>query len=181
MTEDEALAGVIDALNTAGRPYMMVGSVSSNFFGIPRSTKDADVVLESGSSLHNVFAPLSPQLRLDDQLTFETVTGTYRFIARLEKSAFKIEFFLLSDDPHDRERFSRRIQMPLLGRKTFVQTAEDVIVTKLKWSRAKDIDDVRDVISVQGNALDWDYIHRWCDLHGSRARLDDIRRSIPVI
>ena len=33
--------------------------------------------------------------------------------------------------------------------------------------------------AVQADTLDWDYIHRWCDEHGTRELLDDIRRSIP--
>ena len=62
-----------------------------------------------------------------------------------------------------------------------ILTAEDVIVTKLRWARAKDLDDVRDVIAVQGDALDWDYIHRWTAVHNSRLKLDTIRDSIPPL
>ena len=42
-------------------------------------------------------------------------------------------------------------------------------------------DDVRNVLTVQGDTLDWDYIHRWCDEHGTRELLDRLRRSIPPI
>jgi hypothetical protein len=62
-----------------------------------------------------------------------------------------------------------------------VPTAEDVIVTKLRWARSKDKDDVRDVIAVQGDAIDWDYVHTWTERHGTRGLLDEIRRSIPPI
>jgi hypothetical protein len=52
----------------------------------------------------------------------------------------------------------------------------------LRWARAKDIDDVRDVIAVQGDsALDWDYIQGWTDVHGTREKLDAVRASIPPI
>jgi hypothetical protein len=41
---------------------------------------------------------------------------------------------------------------------------------------------VRDVIAVQGDELlDWDYIHHWCGIHGTRVLLDEIRASIPPI
>lgn len=64
-------------------------------------------------------------------------------------------------------------------------TPEDVIVTKLRWvvggRRGKDWDDIRNVISIQGARLDWDYIHRWVEQHGTRATLDEIRASIPPI
>lgn len=67
-----------------------------------------------------------------------------------------------------------------------VPTPEDVIIMKLRWAkvakRDKDRDDVRNIIAVQGDeALDWDYLHRWCAAHGTRALLDEIRASIPPI
>jgi hypothetical protein len=118
-------------------------------------------------------------------MTFETVTGTARYLLRLANNPFQIELFVLSDDLHDQERFRRRLPVRVLGRDTFVPTAEDVIVTKLRWAvhgrRAKDADDVRNVIAVQGDRLEWDYVNRWCDLHGTRAMLEQIRRSIPTI
>jgi hypothetical protein len=27
--------------------------------------------------------------------------------------------------------------------------------------------------------LDWDYVHRWCDIHGTRPLLDEIRQALP--
>jgi hypothetical protein len=63
-----------------------------------------------------------------------------------------------------------------------VATAEDVIIQKLHWyhldPRPKDFEDARNVIAVQQDRLDWDYIHHWCDLHGSREHLDAIRQSL---
>jgi hypothetical protein len=41
---------VVDALNELGVAYMLVGSFSSNLYGIPRSTKDADFVVDFGTS-----------------------------------------------------------------------------------------------------------------------------------
>jgi hypothetical protein len=29
--------------------------------------------------------------------------------------------------------------------------------------------------------LDWNYIYRWCDQHGTRDLLDELRRSLPPI
>jgi hypothetical protein len=47
-------------------------------------------------------------------------------------------------------------------------------------SGAKDQDDRRGVIALQGNLVDWEYVFRWCDRHGTRGLLDEIRRSIPA-
>jgi len=34
---------------------------------------------------------------------------------------------------------------------------------------------------VQGDAHDFPDLERWCDNHGTRARLEELRRSIPPI
>ena len=51
MTPEEATLAVFDAFASLGIPFMVVGSLSSNVYGIPRSTKDADFVVELGRRL----------------------------------------------------------------------------------------------------------------------------------
>jgi hypothetical protein len=79
MNSDEATVAVIDALHALDIPYILVGSLASNLYGIPRSTKD--------------------------------------------------------------------------------------------------VEDARGVVAVQGDPLDWNYIRRWCDAHGTRELLDKVRAS----
>jgi hypothetical protein len=56
---------------------------------------------------------------------------------------------------------------------------------KLRWfhalNRAKDYDDARNVVAIQGDRLDWNYITRWCDARGTRDLLEQMRASIPPI
>lgn len=186
MTGNEATLAVIDALEALAIPYMLVGSLSSNVYGIPRSTHDADFVIECAVDLlPRLATQLGSAFRLDPQMTFETATLTRRHILTVIGIPFSIEFFHLSDDPHDQERFRRRHRLPTMGREVSLPTAEDVIITKLRWivnaRRTKDREDVRDVIAVQGLNLDWPYIYTWCDQHGSRPVLDEIRNSIPPL
>jgi hypothetical protein len=42
---EEAVGILLDALNKLGFDYMVVGSFSSNRYGVPRATKDAVFVL----------------------------------------------------------------------------------------------------------------------------------------
>jgi len=186
MTGNEATLAVIDGLESCSIPYMLVGSYSSNIYGVERSTQDADFVVELvEGAIGKLSRRLLPAIRIDRQMSFETVTMTTRFVAKVAESPFKIEFFLLSSDPHDRERFRRRRKVAAAGREVWLPTAEDVIITKLRWSlhghRSKDRDDARDVIAVQGDRIDWDYVHTWCEQHGTRGLLDEIRQSIPPI
>jgi hypothetical protein len=186
MTSEEAFLAVIDALEKHHVPYMVVGSFSSNYYGIARSTRDADFVvqLDAGAITH-IARHLGASFHLDPQMSFETATMTSRHILDVVGSPFKIELFHLSDDPHDQERFRRRKRVKLLEKEAYLPTAEDVIITKLRWAqgttRSKDRDDIEAVLAVQGDALDWPYVYSWCDQHGTRALLDEIRRSLPPL
>ena len=182
MNIDDVVLNVIDALNAEAIPHLLAGSFSSNYYGIPRSTEDADFVIQLGDkSISCLRRHLAPEFKLDPQMSFELVTGTHKHVIRVVGTEFTVELFRLSDDPHDQERFRRRRGVAFRGRETFLPTVEDVIVTKLRWSRGKDRDDVRDCIAVQGDNIDWEYVHPWCDRHGTRGLLDEIRQSIPPI
>jgi hypothetical protein len=186
MSGSEAVREVIAALDDCAIPYILVGSYSSNVYGIPRSTQDADFVIELGeASIGSLARRLEPLIRIDPQMSFETVTMTRRYVAEAVGTSFKIELFLLGDDQFEQERFRRRVLVSTLDRHVWLPTPEDVIVTKLHWAllanRSKDRDDARDVIAVQSDQVDWGYVHAWCEQHGTRALLDEIRASIPPI
>ena len=158
MTADEAVVAVLDGLAAAEVPYMIVGSLASNFHGIPRSTRDADVIID-------------------------LVPGA-RYLIKLTGNPFVCELFVRSDDAHDRERFARRQRVLVLGRDAFVATAEDMIVTKLRWARdagrLKDREDIRNIVAVRGSELDWPYLERWTSEHGTGDLLAEIRASLPA-
>lgn len=66
---------IVEALDACGIPYALSGSFASNFYGIPRSTKDADFVIQSKGAGSEFEKKLGNDFLLDPQLTFETVTG----------------------------------------------------------------------------------------------------------
>lgn len=186
MTPDAAVVAVLTALDTAGVPYMIVGSLASNFHGIPRSTRDADFVVQlAPDSLGRLEQALAPGLTLEQQGAFEAVTGTVRYLIVLADSPFICELFVLSDDAHDQERFGRREAATVLSHPAFVASAEDMIITKLRWAagahRSKDRDDIRNILAVQGSELDDAYLGRWTSVHGTAALLAEIRASVPGV
>jgi hypothetical protein len=108
MTSEEAIGHMIDALNVLAVPHMVVGSLASNFHGVARSTQDADIVIQLGSTSVTALADqLGAEFVLDPQMSFETATGTIRHTIRVKAIAFLIELFHLSDDPYDQARFQR--------------------------------------------------------------------------
>lgn len=185
MNAEESVAAVIKALEASGIPYMIVGSYAVNLYAIPRSTQDADIVVNlAGHSICELLTHLPDGFRFDPQIRFETVTATNRVELHVDEASFRFELFDLSDDPHDQERFRRRLRYTFQDFSAWVPTVEDVVIMKVRWCKAgqrgKDYDDVRNVLAVQGDALDWDYVRSWCDRHGTRELLDEILRSVPA-
>jgi len=181
-TINDVTLRVIDALNASGVNYMLVGSYSTNVYGIPRSTKDADFVLQhAGDITPALYKSLGNDFKIDPQLRFETNTGTFKQELRFIGTPFTVELFRLSDDRFDQSRFGRRVSVKVLGRETFIPTPEDVIIMKIRWFREKDRADIRNVLTVQQGKLDWPYIEKWCGEHGTLAKLEEIRRTVPNI
>ncbi len=184
---EEAVGILLDILNELGLDYMVVGSFSSNRYGVPRATKDADFVLKIVASERERLLVLLPEaFKVDPQVSFEMVTGTWRQIIQIPEIPFMIELFELSPDAHDQSRFSRRKQLTLLSRPAWLPTPEDVIVQKLRWSmgakRSKDFDDVVAVMGVQGEKiLDWPYIEKWCAEHGTLDILAEAKGAASVV
>lgn len=172
MTGTDALISLIHTFEKAHVSYMIVGSYSSNFYGIPRSTMDADLVVRlDHADWGKLCSILPPNLEIEQQSSFEMVSSTRKELIKVKGSPFEIELFHLSNDAHDNTRFERRQIVEIMpGVNAYLPTAEDVIVQKLRWSRAgkraKDFADVVAVLQVQDPLrLDWPYIEAWCAKH----------------
>ena len=58
-TGEDAVGLLLDALNGQLLDYMVVGSFSSNRYGVPRATKDADFVLRIMAAQHDTLDVLA--------------------------------------------------------------------------------------------------------------------------
>jgi hypothetical protein len=113
----------------------------------------------------------------------ETITGSTQYVIRIPHRRFLIKLFLLNEDPHSQEHFRRRIHHRLLNRDVSFPTPEDVVVTKLRWSkggkRLKDLDDAQKILAVQQGRLDLAYIRRWCTAHRTLDLFEELWAKTP--
>jgi hypothetical protein len=125
VTGTESLPQLTAAFDLAEIPYMIVGSYSSNYYGVPRSTKDADLVVHLSSSERSRLPDILPEgIEIEKQISFEMVTSTRRELLRVEGTLFQIELFKLSDDFHDQCRFERRKKVEIFpGKDVYLPTA----------------------------------------------------------
>jgi hypothetical protein len=166
---------------------MLTGAFAHGLYGIPRSTKDVDVVLSitAGDSIMKVVKRLEGVVLFEPQVQFDTLTWGKRLVGEsVGMPPFKVELFELFDDPFVLSQFQRRRRMvsAQLRRETWLPAPEDVVVQKLRWGRNKDLDDARDVLAVQGpETLDMGYIEHWCAKHGTLPRLQEALAGIPPL
>jgi len=177
MTVEDLAASVIDACDAEGIEHMVTGAFAFSMYGIPRSTKDVDVVLNmvGPDPIMRVASRLDATVEFDRQTQFDTLTWGKRLVGTVRTGPpFKVELFELFEDPFVQEQFQRKRRVFYEGiqRTTWLPTAEDVVVQKLRWGRNKDLDDARDVLAVQGTgSLDMAYIGKWCAALGTTSRL----------
>ncbi|MEM9080726.1 MAG: nucleotidyl transferase AbiEii/AbiGii toxin family protein [Verrucomicrobiota bacterium] len=174
MTGNQALLVLLRAFHTHQIPYMVTGGYAFNFWGPPRSTKDADIVVEAPPlDWPKILHSLPEEITLEDQLTFETITGSQREILRIKDSSFFIEVFHLTNDPFNQQRFQNRVSVPLFPDfEVSVARAEDVIIQKLRWfhlnpSRRKDFDDAVNIFKTMPDQLQHSHIEYWCRQHNT--------------
>jgi Nucleotidyltransferase of unknown function (DUF6036) len=180
MRAQELALATIDALHALNWDYLLVGGLAAIQHGITRTTYDVDIVLATESlNIAPLVRQLGPGFVIEEQRTFEVFTAKSMQVILLPGTALRIDCFPLGKELFDQEQFRRRRKLLLEGREVFMPTAEDVVVQKLRWGRTKDAEDARFILAVQGDALDFAYIERWCDQHGTRALLDKLRSEIP--
>lgn len=168
-SESEFLVDVLGRLNGVGIEYMLTGSMASNYWGIPRTTHDLDLVLVMNPDQVNVFvAAFDCGFFLQPESVRTAFRPPYQFNLIDEQSALKADFWMLRDDAFERTAFGRRQQVVLFGASAWVATAEDVILHKLYWNRLtpseRQLGDAAGVFAVQSSALDTRYLRHWAAL-----------------
>lgn len=141
MKLEELAANVIEAAEAAGAEFMVVGSIAAGAYGVPRATRDVDVLvgIHPGGGIGGVIAKVAPGVAFDPQVVFDTLTWGRRHVGRSRSDPpFKVELFETFDDPFVQSEFSRRrrVFVPVLNRTTWLPTPEDVVVQKLRWGPA---------------------------------------------
>ena len=184
MPQSELLKQVLRVLEGAGIEYMATGSVVSSLQGEPRATHDIDLIvaLKPQAVPKLVTAFPSPQYYLEESGIREAIRrrGMFNLVETTEGD--KVDFWLLTDDPFDRSRFSRRRTEEVLGVRMFVSSPEDTILAKLAWAKKsggseRHFTDALRVYEVQSDRLDRGYLETWAQRLSVDPWLRDIQEK----
>lgn len=167
----EAVLGrLVDLLDEAGLAYMLVGSFASSMHGEPRSTQDIDVVVAPDEAALSRFLQLLPENEyyVDEQTALRAVRARSMFNIIEMASVWKVDVILQKRGAHAEEAFERRVQGRVGEVELWVESAEDTIISKLRWARKgggseRQLRDVAGIRKLMGPQLDLAYVERWVE------------------
>ena len=168
MSQQELLKRVIQALEQIGIEYMITGSVVSSLQGEPRSTHDIDMVIAiHKSGIKRLIQNFPPSdFYSDEGSILDAINRQSMFNIIDLNTGDKVDFWILTDEPFDRSRFSRKVSEKFMGMEMQVSTPEDTILAKLRWTKLsggseKQFTDALRVFEVQHGKLDINYMEQW--------------------
>lgn len=176
MTLAALLAEIVAALDAAGIPHMIAGSLASTLHGEPRSTQDIDLVIDPTRDQLAVLVDGLDRHRFYVGDAFGAFERRDQFNVIDVTTGWKVDLILRKDRPFSRTEFERRQPAVILGVNTAVGTVEDTILAKLEWAKLGDSDrqrrDATAMISVQRATLDTNYLRHWAGILDLTTGLD---------
>lgn len=175
MSQQRLLNAVLDVLQQLGIDYMLTGSWASSLQGQPRSTHDLDLLvsLDESSIRPFIAAFPAPDYYLSEAGMAEAIRQKSMFNLLDNQTGDKVDFWMLTDDPWDAVRFSRRVGIDIDGRSVAVSSPEDTVLAKLRWSAMsggsqRQFNDALQVCELQWDVLDKKYLRNWSEKLGVR-------------
>lgn len=164
--QKQFLARLVAALEKAGIPYMLTGSVGSSIFGEPRATRDLDIIISPTERQLKAFIQEIPtDYYVSLEAALDALDKRFMFNVIDGMSSWKADFIIRKNTSYEKEKFGRRLRCDYSGISIVVATPEDIILSKLAWSKAwqseMQVRDAAGVVKLQAERLDKAYLRRW--------------------
>ena len=157
----DALAALGRALDSAGRPWMIIGGLAVIAHGVPRTTIDVDATVSAG--LVDVDALLAA-------LSAEGITGRIPDAAGFarEHQVLLVEHrqsgvpldVTLAWLPFELEAIGHALRVPFAGMSLPVPRAEDLVIYKAVAWRERDRSDIERLLVAHGDDIDLTRVRR---------------------
>lgn len=167
MTAAALLRSVVVALDAAGVPFMLTGSLAAAYHGAGRATMDIDVVIDpTASQLRALVDSLTgPGIYVSSEAAEEALTHRSTFNVGDTTSGWKIDFIVRKMRAFSETEFARRQPADYEGCPMWVASVEDLMVAKLEWEKlgasARQLEDVAALLRIHTGTLDRAYLDRW--------------------
>ncbi len=167
MTVTALLRSMVTALDAAGVPFMLTGSLAAAYHGVGRATMDIDLVIDpTPAQLRALVASVGgPGRYVSADAADEALAHRSSFNVVDTTSGWKVDLIVRKLRAFSEKELERRQKAEFEGCPLWVASVEDVILSKLEWARlggsARQLEDVAALLRVQAGHLDLAYLERW--------------------
>ena len=171
-----ALRDVCARLDSAGIAYMLTGSLAMSFYARPRMTRDIDLVVAlEAAEAEQLIGALGADYHADAGAITAALRGARPWNIIHLPSVVKIDLIPRKDTRYRRAEFERRRRVELAGVPLWSVSVEDLILSKLEWSReSRSEQQRRDVGLLLEAPLDRAYLDEWA----ARLDLDGLLKEV---
>ena len=183
MSVTDVFRRITTALDQAGIAYMLSGSFAAASYGSPRSTRDIDLVIAATPSQLRAFVQSlsNDEYYVDLDAALEAHQRQSLFNVIDLATGWKIDLVIRKSRAFSQGEFRRRQRVTLQDVPLFVASAEDLVVSKLEWSKLaqsqRQIEDVAGILRARWESLDRSYLGKWILELGLEKEWDDARRA----
>ena len=170
-----ALREICARLEGAGIAYMLTGSLAMSYYARPRMTRDIDLVIALDAAQAQLLtAALGPDYHADTAAIAAAFSEARPWNVIHLPTVVKIDLIPRKDAEYRHAEFERRRRVEIAGVSLWIVCIEDLILSKLEWSReTRSEQQRRDVKLLLEAPLDRAYLDRWA----ARLGLDELLKG----
>lgn len=157
---------------------VIMGGIATSFFTKPRATYDIDGLISLDEKKLDNFLNAFKRFGFKSY-KIKSIEGLPFITLYQPKSKIYIDLFLAKND-FQREIIRRAKRVKFNKLNLFIISCEDLILTKLKVQREKDLEDVRCMILENKEDLDFDYLYKWAKILKVEVFLKDELKSLDL-
>lgn len=171
MSQAALLRFVATLLDGLQLRWMLVGSHAASYYGEPRSTHDVDLVVDLPESM---ILDLLAAVPTEHYYLSEFALREGRMANLIDlRTGDKVDLFLEGSGARNAAALVRRTTGLVMGLEIPIASAEDTILSKLRWNEAvggseRQVRDIIGIAKVQQDSLDWSRLERQIDSEGFR-------------
>jgi len=176
----ETLAWICRKLESVNVPYMITGGAAVGFWGHIRTTMDIDILIQIHTEqIAPLLSSIKGEAYIDIEKAQKAILDKSMFNIILNKTCFKIDLIPLKEDSYEIKKFNNRVKMSFQGKEIYVISPEDLIISKLLWSKSaggseRQIKDCESIYRLNSEDLDLDYLKRWVKMLGIENEFDKL-------
>ncbi len=168
MTQAEFIQEIVCRLDRAGLPYMVVGSVAGTAYGEGRTTLDTDIVVDAPwEPVQRFVRGFGPDYYVSEDAARDAWERRRMFNVIHMATGNKADIICRKDSDYAAVAFERRGLADAFGVEVEVCSPEDLILSKLDWSKRGESErqyrDALRVAKAQRSRLDLVYLVHWAE------------------